>query len=93
MLPNISKGHHIASLNSNTDWKVAGSIPDEVTGFFNWPNASSRTMALWSTQLLTEISTNNVPGVMSGRRVKADLIAFCEPTLQKMWEPQRLTAL
>jgi hypothetical protein len=26
---------------------VKGSIPDEVIGFFNWPNPSSRTMALW----------------------------------------------
>jgi hypothetical protein len=26
--------------------KVAGSIPDEDTGFFNWPNPYSRTMAL-----------------------------------------------
>jgi hypothetical protein len=30
--------------------KVAGWIPDEVTGFFNRPNLSSNTMALWSTQ-------------------------------------------
>jgi hypothetical protein len=37
--------------------KVAGSILDEVIGFFSLPNFSSRTMALWSTQPLTEIST------------------------------------
>jgi hypothetical protein len=37
-----------------TSRKVAGSVPDEVV-FFNWTNPSSRTMALWSTQLLTEI--------------------------------------
>jgi hypothetical protein len=36
-----------------TSLKVAGSIPDEVTGFFNLPNPSSRTIALGSTQLLT----------------------------------------
>jgi hypothetical protein len=30
--------------------KVAGSIPDEVIGFFNTHNPSSRTMALGSTQ-------------------------------------------
>jgi hypothetical protein len=29
---------------------VAVSIPDEVIGFFNSPNSSSRTMALESTQ-------------------------------------------
>jgi hypothetical protein len=33
------------------------------TGFFNWPNPPSRTMALGSTQPLTEMSTRNLPGV------------------------------
>jgi hypothetical protein len=38
--------------------------------FFNWPNPSSRTMALGSTQPLTEMSTRNLPGgVKVGRRV------------------------
>jgi hypothetical protein len=35
--------------------------------FFNWPNPSSRTMALGSTQPLTEMSTRKIPG---GRRVR-----------------------
>jgi hypothetical protein len=43
-----------------TSRKVAGSIPDEVIWFFNWPNPSSRTMALGSTQPL--MSTRNLPG-------------------------------
>jgi hypothetical protein len=38
-----------------------GLIPDEVTGFFYLPNPSSRTMALGSTQLLTEMSARNLP--------------------------------
>jgi hypothetical protein len=42
--------------------QVTGSIPDEITGFFNWPNPSSHTMALGSTQPLTEMSTGNLPG-------------------------------
>jgi hypothetical protein len=42
-----------------TSRNVAGSIPDEVTEFFNLPDPSSRTM---STQPLTEISTRNLPG-------------------------------
>jgi hypothetical protein len=42
--------------------KVVFSIPDEVIGFFNWPNPSSRTVALVSTQPLTEMSTRNLPG-------------------------------
>jgi hypothetical protein len=44
-----------------TNWKVTGSSPDKVD-FFNWPNPSSRTMALGSTQPLTEMSTRNLPG-------------------------------
>jgi hypothetical protein len=42
--------------------KVAGSSPDEVTGIFNRPNPSNRTMALGSTQPLTEMSIRNLPG-------------------------------
>jgi hypothetical protein len=41
--------------------KVAGSNPGELIGFFNWRNPSSRTMALGSTQPLTEMSTKNLP--------------------------------
>jgi hypothetical protein len=41
--------------------KVTGYIPDEVIQFFNWPNPSSRTMALGSTQPLIETSTRNLP--------------------------------
>jgi hypothetical protein len=33
-----------------------------VNGFFNWPNPSSRTMALVSTQSLTEMNSGNIPG-------------------------------
>jgi hypothetical protein len=39
-------------------WKVVGSIPDEVMGFFNSPNPSSLTMALGVTQPLIEMSTS-----------------------------------
>jgi hypothetical protein len=41
--------------------RVVGSIPDDVIGFFNWPNTSSRTMALGKIQLLKERSTRNLP--------------------------------
>jgi hypothetical protein len=40
--------------------QVAGSTSDEVIGFFNRSNPSSRTMALGSTQPLTEMSTRNL---------------------------------
>jgi hypothetical protein len=54
--------------NYATSRKVAGSIPDEDTWFFSWPNPSSRTMALRSTQPLTEMSIRNLPGA-KGRPV------------------------
>jgi hypothetical protein len=51
-------------------------------------------MALGSTQPVTEMSTRNLPGGGKGRPVrKADLTAICEPIVQKMWDPQRLTTL
>jgi hypothetical protein len=60
--------------------KVAGSIPDEVIGFFNFPNTSSRIMALGSTQPLTELSTRILPGGKGRPASKADnLTAICEP--------------
>ena len=40
--------------------KVAGSIPDGVTGIFHWHNPSGRTMALELNQPLTEMSTRNI---------------------------------
>jgi hypothetical protein len=38
---------------------IAGSIPDGVTGIFQWLNPCGRIVALGSTQSLTEISTRN----------------------------------
>ena len=40
-----------------TNRQVVGLIPDVVNGIFQWHNPSDRTMALGSTQPLTEIST------------------------------------
>jgi hypothetical protein len=58
-----------------------GSIPDEVD-FFNLPNPSSRTMALGSTQPLTETSTRNLPGGKGPPAHRADnLTALCGPTV------------
>jgi hypothetical protein len=54
-------------------------IPDAVD-FFNLPNPSSRTVALGSTQPLTEMSTRNIPGGKGLLARKADnLTAICEP--------------
>jgi hypothetical protein len=55
-----------------TSRKVAGSIPDEVIRFFNWPNRSSRIMALGSTQPLREMTTRNFPGGKGRLAHKAD---------------------
>ena len=43
-----------------TNRKVAGSIPHSVIGIFHWPNPADRTMALGSTQPLTEMSTRRI---------------------------------
>jgi hypothetical protein len=65
-----------------TSQKVAGSIPDEVIWFFNWPNPSCLTMTLGSTQRTTEMSTRNLPGGKRRLASKADnFTAICEPTV------------
>ena len=43
-----------------TSRKVTCLIPDGVIGIFHWHNPSGRTMALGSTQHLTEMSTRNI---------------------------------
>jgi len=51
---------HSWSRHHGTIRKVAGSISDGATGIFHWHNPSSHTMALGSTQPLTEMSTRNI---------------------------------
>jgi hypothetical protein len=71
-----------------------GSNPDVTGFFFNLPNTSSRPMALGSNQPLIEMGTRNLPGGKGRPTHTADnLTAICEPTVQKMWEPRRLTTL
>ena len=43
-----------------TSRKVAGSIPVGITGIFHWHHPSGRTVALRSSQPLTEMSTRCV---------------------------------
>jgi hypothetical protein len=43
-----------------TNSEGRGSIPDGVTGIFHWHNPSGCTMAMGSTQPLTEMSTRNI---------------------------------
>ena len=57
-----SMGHAVAQLVETLRFtrKVESSIPDGVTGIFHWRNPSGRTMALGSTQPLTEMRTRNI---------------------------------
>jgi hypothetical protein len=56
------------------------SNPDEIIGFCDLSNPSSRTIALGCTQLLTEMSTRNLPGNEGRPARKADnLTAISEP--------------
>jgi hypothetical protein len=53
--------------------------------FFSWPNPSSRTVVLGSTQPLTEMSTRNLPGGKGRPARKTDNItAICEPIVYDM---------
>jgi hypothetical protein len=68
------RGGHCA-----TSRQIAGSIPNEVTGFFTSPNPSSHIIALGSTQSLRDINTRNLAGG-KGRpaRKPEKLTAICE---------------
>jgi hypothetical protein len=56
-------------------------VPDEVD-IFNLPNPCSSTMALGSTQPLTEMSTRNLPEGSKRPAHRADnLAAICEPNV------------
>jgi hypothetical protein len=73
---------------------MAGSIPDEVTGFFNWPKPSSLTVSLVLTQPLTELDTTNLPGVKGRPASKiSNFATVCKPLVHRLWEPRRLTNL
>jgi hypothetical protein len=58
-------------------------FPMRLLDFCNLPNPSSRTVALRSTQSLTELSTRNLPGGSGGKgqpaRKADNLTAICEP--------------
>ena len=54
----MKQGRNLGMLDTSP--KVAGSIPDGVTGIFHWHNPSGRTVALGLIQPLTEMSTRNI---------------------------------
>ena len=80
-----------------TSRKVAGSIPDGVAGIFHLYNPSGRTMALGSTQPLTEMSTRNIPWRERRPLRRADnLTTFmcrlsCSLGASNFWNPQGLS--
>jgi hypothetical protein len=63
----LSPGQH---MHCTTSRKVAVSILDEIIGFFNWRDPSSRTVAPESTNPLTEMSTRNFLVVKGDRGVR-----------------------
>jgi hypothetical protein len=65
-----------------TSWKVACSILDEVTGYFNLPNPSSCTIALGPTLFLAEMNTRILPeGKGWPVRKGNSLTGICELTV------------
>jgi len=70
-----------------TTRKVAGSIPDGVTGTFHLHNPSDRTMALGSTQPLTEMSTRNISWGKKRPVRKADNLTTILCRCHVIWEP------
>jgi hypothetical protein len=76
-----------------TSRKVEGSIQDEVIGFFNWPNPSSRIMALGSTQPLNRNEHQESSwGVNGRRRVRLTTsLPSVSRLSRKCGEPRRLT--
>ena len=68
--------------------KLAGSIPDGVTGIFHWHNPFGRTMALGSTQPLREMSNRNISWGKGGRCLGLTTILPWSANCLEIWEPQ-----
>ena len=69
-----------------TNRQVAGSIPDCVIGIFQWHNPSGRTMALGSTQPLTEMSTRCISWGLGRPVRKADNLTTILCRCHEIWE-------
>jgi hypothetical protein len=83
--------------HSATSQKVAGSIPDGVTGIFHWHNPSGRTMVLGSTLPLTEINVRNISWGKRRPMYRADNLTtfMCRLSwnlgVSASWKPQGLS--
>jgi hypothetical protein len=77
-----------------TSRMVAGSIPDGAIGIFHWHKPSSRTMALESTQPITEMSTRNISWRVKAAGAMADNLTtfMCRLSwnlgVSTSWNPQ-----
>jgi len=83
-------GHAVAQLVEAPCYKPEGCGFDSVVSldFFHWHNPSGRTMALGSTQPLTEMSTRNASwGWRQPLRRAENLTTLCADCLE-IWEPQ-----
>jgi len=71
-----------------TDWEVVGFIPSGVIGIFHWRSPFDLTVALGSSQPLTEMSTIIFSGSKGSRCVGlTTLPPSCADCLE-IWEPQ-----
>jgi len=70
----VHKDHAVTQLGEALRYKpkVAVSFPDGVIGIFHRHNPFGRTMVLWSTQPLTEISTRKISWGQSRPVLRAD---------------------
>ena len=71
-----------------TNRKVAGSIPEGVIAIFQRHNPSGRTLALGSTQPLTEMITRNISwGSKDGRCVGLKTLPSSGAECLEIWAP------
>jgi len=75
-----------------TSQKVAGSIPDGITGIFHWHITSGRTMTPELIQPLTKMSIRNISwGGKGGRCVGLTTLPPSYTDCLEIWEPQDLS--
>jgi hypothetical protein len=79
-----------------TSRKLAGSIPDGITGIFHWHNPSRCNMALGLIQPLIEMSTRNISWGQKRPVLRADVTTFmCQLSwnlgASTSWNPQGLS--
>jgi hypothetical protein len=70
-----------------TNRNVAGSISDGFSGIFHSHNPSDRTIALGSTQPLTEMSTRNISWGQMRPVLEADNLTTILCLCHVIWEP------